>query len=107
MKLATPQTQTEFNDILRVYTTTVYGYGIIRDNINNKAWVGLQKNGNQWVELVSRNPIWYSITWSPRNPSGDGICTEMIVTAQNSGLNDLTCARHTRNYICEKTGNNQ
>lgn len=104
MNIATPQTQAEFNDILRFYAANVRSYGKIEHDVNNKAFIGIQKDNDQWVELASKSSIKYNITWFPGNPSGDGPCTDLVISDGGSGLNDIPCETFPRNFICEKTG---
>lgn len=103
MKLATPKTQDEFNDLVELYTLFSNSTG----NDWVKAFLGIQYEGGQYVELVSREPINYNIKWTNPNPSYDGTCMELVWYPSGDGIgqNDLPCSEgYTRNFICERNG---
>lgn len=99
MSIATPQTQTEFDDLIRLFTSTVRGTKKIKENF---AFVGIQKFGHEWLEIQSKKTISYTMKWLPDDPSGDGLCAELFINHQLAGLNDVPCVNFYRNFLCEK-----
>lgn len=98
MVIATPQSQTEFNDLVRFFDTV--GFNHAKDS---RAFIGISKNGYQWAQSETGTAVGFSITWFPAQPSGDGTCSEILKELGHLGLNDLSCG-HTRHFICEKSG---
>lgn len=96
MQIATPETQTEFNDLLKFFDTTGFQYAH-----ETRAYIGISKVGYGWVLSDSGAAIGYSVKWFPAQPSGDGTCSEVLKEHGHLGLNDLSCG-HTRHFICEK-----
>lgn len=96
MVIAKPETQTEYNDLLRFFNTNGYVHAS-----QGRAFIGISKHGGYWCESESQRHISYSITWFPAQPSGDGTCSEILRESGHLGLNDLSCG-HSRSVICEK-----
>jgi len=95
MRIAIPETQTEFDDLLRIFDSTGYTHANF-----GRAYTGITKAGGRWGSHG------YSIKWFPAQPSGDGTCSEIIrglIASEvgHHGLNDLSC-EHLRSAICEK-----
>jgi len=94
MRIATPETQTEFDDLLRIYDSTGHTHAA-----GGQAYTGITKAGNCWGSYG------YTKKWFPAEPSGDGICTELTRFGFECGivigLNDIPC-EHLKSVICEK-----
>ena len=63
-----------------------------------QVWVGLERQGDEWKWLDEICSVSH-VEWSPREPSGDGVCATM---RKDSGtLNDLNCNRWKMSSVCE------
>lgn len=76
-----------------------------RPYLPGRAFIGLYLNRFKQVLISETNQmIPYKLKYYPRQPSGDGVCLE-ILRGRTTGINDLSCHKHRRHFICENNGN--